>query len=93
MGSELLHLFLRRLLAQNYLRRVTRYGPHHKEHDDGHPEQHRDYLQYPAPDILGQGRYLLRVTGDSHALPARLYAPPPLRVMVLNGSPPVGFGR
>src|SRR5215208_2409106 len=60
---NLLDLLLGGLLAQHYLGRVSGDGAHHEEHDYGHPEQHRDDLQYPASYVLRQGLDLRLRTG------------------------------
>jgi hypothetical protein len=52
---HLLDLRLGRLLPEEQLRRVAGDGAHHEEHHDGDPEQHRDDLEEPAPDVLRQG--------------------------------------
>ena len=52
---DLLDLLLGGLLAQHDLGRVSGDGAHHEEHDDGHPEQHRNDLQDPASGVLNQG--------------------------------------
>ena len=83
---DLLDLLLGRLLPEQQLRRVAGDRPHHEEHHDGHPEQHGDDLQDPAPDVLSQSLDLL-----SRKRPAGPYAPPPEKATVLNASPPVGL--
>src|SRR5215212_2165177 len=59
----LLDLRLGGLLAEHYLGRIAGDGADHEEHDYGHPEQHRDDLQYPASYVLRQGLDLRLRTG------------------------------
>src|SRR3712207_2845596 len=57
---QLLYPLLGRQLAEEYLGRIAGDGPHHEEDHDGHPDQDRDDLQYPASDVLRQSPNLLR---------------------------------